>query len=429
MVIKVSEKNKKSSVAKSPKDRRVTLIDRMGSASWKAKIVVLLLIAVLGWFAYKKVSSGSSGKTQYQTSQVEKGTIVSTVSASGKIISSNITNITTQASGTVSKVYVNDGDKVSKGQKLAEVDLDPTGAQNQTQSYSSLISASVGLNSANNSYRSAQATADVVLDAVKGHDRDETLAQKEQRTKAEVARDNAWDGIRAAQVRLVAAQLDYQLTSPIITSPVAGIVKSVTISQGMNLGAAENASGGRTDQRVATIATGGLPLGTFNVSEIDVSKIKPGQKVTITIDSITDSTFTGKVVSVDRVGTTSNNVTTYPAIIQFDISSDKILPNMAATANIIIDTKADVLLVPSTAIQSQNGEYTARVLRNGQEVSQSVEVGLLSDTQTEITSGLSEGDTVITGTVSTTSSATTRSTSVFGGGFGGGVLRVGGGGR
>lgn len=394
------------------------------------KIVIVLVIIGVGWFGYKKLSSGSSQKTQYQTSTVERGTIVSTISSSGKIISSNITNITTQASGTVKKVYVNDGDKVYKGQKLAEVELDPTGAQNQAQAYSSLISASVGLNSADNSYRSAQATAENVLDQVKGHATDETFAQKDQRTKAEVARDNAWDGIRVAQARLVSAQLDYQLTSPVITSPVSGIVRSVTIAEGMNLGAAENASGGRTDQRVATIGTEGFPLGTFNVSEIDVSKIKPGQKATITIDSITDSTFTGKVVSVDRVGTTSNNVTIYPAIVQFDTTSDKILPNMAVTANIIIDTKADVLLAPSTAIQNQNGEYSARLLKNGQEVSQPVEVGLTSDTQTEILSGLSEGNVVITGTVNTSTSSTSgRSTSVFGGGIGGGAFRVGGGGR
>jgi len=416
-------------VAKDSKVSRLTAIKNwFVRTSLIVKILIVLILVGAGWFGYKKLSSTSSQKTQYQTSQVERGTIVSSISASGKIISSNITNITTQASGTVKTVYVNDGDKVSKGQKLAEVELDPKGAQNYASAYSSYISAVVGMNSANNSYRSAQASADVVLDAVKGHDTDETLAQKEQRTKAEVSRDNAYDGLKTAQARFNSASLDYQIASPIITSPVAGIVKSVTIAEGMNLGAAETTSGTRTDQRVATIGTVGFPLGTFSVSEIDVSKIKPGQKVTITIDSITDSTFTGKVVSVDRVGTTSNNVTTYPAIVQFDTTSDKILPNMAATANIIIETKADVLLAPSTSIQNQNGQYTARVLRSGKEESQAVEVGLSSDTQTEILSGLSEGDVVITGTVSATTSQT-RSTSVFGGGFGGGAVRVSGGGR
>jgi hypothetical protein len=97
---------------------------------------------------------------------------------------------------------------------------------------------------------------------------------------------------------------------------------------------------------------------------------------------------------------------------------------MAATANIIIETKTDVLLAPSTSIQNQNGQYTARVLRNGKEESQAVEIGLTSDTQTEIISGLSEGDTVITGTVTT--SSTTRSTSIFGGVGGRGAFRAGG---
>ena len=397
--------------------------------SFIVKALIILVILAFAWFGYKKVTGAGSQKNQYQTSQVEKGTIVSTISASGNIISSNITNITTQASGTVKKVYVNDGDKVNKGQKLAEVELDPAGADNLAQAYSSLISAQVGLDSANNSYRSALASANSVLDQLQGHATDETFAQIDQRTKAEVSRDNAWDGIKTAKARLAAANLDYQVSSPVITAPVAGTVRSVTIAEGMNLGATENASGGRTSQRVATIATVGNPLATFDISEIDVANIKPGQKVTITIDSLPDITFTGKVVSVDRVGSTSNNVTTYPAIVQLDTSSDKILPNMAATANIIIETKTDVLLVPSTAIQSQNGLYTARVLRNGQESSQPVEVGISSDTQMEILSGLSEGDTVITGTITSSSTTTTRSTSVFGGGIGGGAFRVGGGGR
>ena len=85
-------------------------------------------------------------------------------------------------------------------------------------------------------------------------------------------------------------------------------------------------------------------------------------------------------------------------IIQFDTGNAQILPNMAVTANIIIDNKSDVLLVPSVAIQSGS----VRVLKNGQISSVDVETGLTSDTQTEITSGLRQGDTVISAAAATT---------------------------
>ena len=150
----------------------------------------------------------------------------------------------------------------------------------------------------------------------------------------------------------------------------------------------------------------------FRLSEVDVPKVKVGQKVTVTLDSISGSTFTGVVATVDRVGTVSSNVTSYNANIKLDSGSDLILPNMAATANIVLETKTDVLSVPSTALTTQNGQNYAKTLVNGKEVDVPVEVGISSDTDTEITSGLTEGETVITGTT-TTGSASSTTRSVF----------------
>jgi macrolide-specific efflux system membrane fusion protein len=382
----------------------------------KKTIAVVLILIVLGFLGYRTFGKEEAAP-QIQAAQVEKGTIISSVTASGTVNSSNIENVTTQASGTVRKVYVSDGDEVSVGQKLAEINLDVQGEQNYLSASSSYVSAQNSLNSANNSYRQTQASLAVVYDEIKGHDTDETLEMKETRTRAEVANDNAYDGIKTAQVRLSSAAMTLKTSSPTITSPVAGTIKSVTIAEGMNIGAAETASGARANQRIATIGTKGLPIATFNVSEIDVSLVKPGQKATITIDSLPDITFTGKVVSVDRVGTATSGVVNYPVIIKFDTGSDQILPNMTASVSIIIESKNDVLLVPSSAVQTQAGQSTVKVLRNGQQETVSVKIGLISDTQTEIVSGLSEGDTVITGTVS--SGQTLQGEGSPFGGFGG----------
>ncbi|MBL7078416.1 efflux RND transporter periplasmic adaptor subunit [Candidatus Shapirobacteria bacterium] len=385
-------------------------------SSRKRAAIIVVLIILTGFIGQRVISNNKDEKVQPQTTQVERGMIISSVSASGSIISSNIENVTTQASGTVSKVYVSDGDEVYVGQKLAEIDLDVQGEQNHASAYSSYLSAVNSANSANNSYRSTQASLAVVYDEIKGHDDDESLEMKETRTKAEVANDNAYDSVKSAKAKLTSASLAYKTNAPAITAPVAGIVKSVTVAEGMNIGAEETASGGRANQRIATIATEGLPIATFNVSEIDVSSIKPGQKATITLDSITNKTFTGKVVSVDRVGTIANNVTTYPVIIQFDTNSDQILPNMAVTANIVIERKDNALLVPSGSVQSQGEQSFVSVLVGGKPQPVSVEIGLSSDTQTEIVSGLNEGDIIITGAVSTDNNQ--DGDSPFGGGAG-----------
>ena len=387
----------------------------------KGKIFFAICVVIIGLIFWRLLSTKNE-PAQIQTEIVKKGTIVSSVTASGSIISSNIENITTQASGTVKKVYVNDGDFVIKGQLIAEIELDTLGQQNQAQAYSSYISAVVGMNSANNSYRSAQASVDTVLDSLKGHDTDESFAQKETRTKAEVAKDNAYDSLKTAQARLTSASLDYKTNSPYIYAPIAGKVKSVTVAEGMNLGATENASGGAANQRIATIATEGLPIATFNVSEIEVTKVTTGQKATITLDSITDKTFTGQVVSVDRVGSTSNNVTSYPVIIKFDTNSDQILPNMAATANIITDTKSDVLIISSSAINYQGEKTSVTILKNEVQQNISIELGILNDTQAEVVSGLNEEDIIVIGTVSSSTQSSQSQTS--GGSIFGGEVRI-----
>jgi len=304
------------------------------------------------------------------------------------------------------------------GDKIAEIELDQAGRERNASAYTSYIGAINSLNSAKNSYRSSQASLAVVYDAIKGHDTDETLAMKETRTKAEVANDNAYDGIKSAQAKLASAWLSYQLTSPIVTAPIAGNINSIAIVPGMTI-----------DGKIAIIRNESNPLTSFNLSEIDVPRVKIGQKATAILDSLSGKTFTGKVVAVDRIGTTSNNVTSYSVIIQLDTESSEILPNMAANASIIIETKSSVLLVPSAAIQIQGEESLVRVLRNGQEQQMPVQVGLSSDTQTEIISGINEGEEVITGTA-IQSSTSQRGSSVFGGGgfgsFGGGALRPGG---
>jgi len=378
---------------------------------------IFVLIAIV--FGFFRIFSSNKDRVSYQTSKVEKGTIVSTVSASGQVLTTNTLSITTEASGVVKKVYVKDGDKVIAGQKLAEITLDTAGLEKNAAAYASYISAQNGVNSARNSYRSAVASAEKILDEVKGHDSDETFAQKESRTKAEVARDNAYDGMRQAEANLVSASYNYRSTSPVITASFSGVVESVNLVEGMVLTSSSSTTS-INSQRVAVIKGDSLPVVSVSISEVDVPKVKVGQKVTVTLDSLADKTFTGIVATVDRIGTVSSNVTSYNANIKLDASSESILPNMAATANIILETKTGVLIAPTSSIVNTNGEKMARVLKNGAEIQVPVETGIFSDSGIEIISGLSEGDEVITGTLTSGTSSSSQSGSAFSSGFGGG---------
>jgi membrane fusion protein, macrolide-specific efflux system len=396
----------------------------------KKRLVGAVVIVVLLIFGIWRMASTGANKVQYQTSTVQKGTVVSIVSASGRAISTSVLPINTLTSGIVNNVYVKDGDPVVKGQMIATITPDTTGEQTYAQAYSSYISAKNALNQANNSYYTLQAAA---FAASNKFSTDPTLQNLKQDDPAYVQANDAWLAAQAnflnqknqvdqANVNLSNAAINLANSSPTITSPYSGTISNVNLVSGMVITASTNSTTGAvSSQRIAVIQNNATPIINVTLGETDVPNVKIGQKATITFDSITNETFTGVVATVDRIGTVSSNVTSYGVNIKLDSGSNQILPNMAATADIITATATDVLYIPSAALVTQSGQNYAQVLQSGKEVQVPVEVGLSSDTDTVITSGLTEGETVITGTVTATStSSSTRS--VFSTGGGGGAI-------
>lgn len=385
--------------------------------------IILVGLAVAGFLGsrlFKKTPQAT-----YQTTTVEWGTLISTISASGQVLTANIIDVATDATGLVKQVYVSDGDSVVAGQKVLEITLDAAGRQRNASAWTSYLAAQKSVTDAQTSLYGLKSDLLTKEDAFQTVKETTSYATDEERLAFHVAEnnylaskakyDNQATVISQAQLAVNNAWLAYQTSSPVVTAPIAGTVSNLTYAEGMVLGGSQDAT-----PRLAVIRSAGTPLASFNVSEIDVSKVKPGQKATVKLDSLADKTFTGKVLNVDRIGTVTSNVTNYPVVIGLDTNAPEILPNMSATASIILETKDNVLLIPSGAIQKQGDQAVVRVVKVGQEQAVIVETGLTSDTQTEITSGLSEGDEVIT-SATASSGSSTGGRSVFGtGGFGGG---------
>jgi len=401
------------------KNLKKILANRKGTAILAVALIILIFAGV------KVLANKKAATPQYQTATVEKGNLISAVSASGQIIQANIINIATQATGVVNEVLVKDGDKVYVGQTIAKLELDPAGSQASTQAYSAYLSAKNSLVSAQTNLYTLQNTLFVANQKFINDAAARNLATTDPTyieewatwLAAEATYKNQENVIAQAKVNLNNARPTYQQTSATISAPLAGTVDNITLTPGQVTSAAD---------RVAVIKIQGNPIGTFNVSEIDIIKVKPGQKVTVTLDSIADKTFTGVVASVDKIGTVSSGVANYPVTISFDTENEQILPNMSASANIIITSKNNVFLVPSSALQTQNNQTVVRILNKNNQIQYvNVEAGISSDTQTEIISGLDEGETVITGTVSATTSSQSSSVfSSFGRGAGGGTIRI-----
>jgi hypothetical protein len=131
---------------------------------------------------------------------------------------------------------------------------------------------------------------------------------------------------------------------------------------------------------------------------------------------------------MDSLGTLTSGVVSYNVTIGFDSLDPRIKPEMSVSAAIITGVKSDVLLVPNSAVKTQNGNSYVQVLVGQTPENRTVEVGLSNDTQTEIISGINAGDNVVTQTITSGAASTAASTSTSNRG-GLNIPGVGGGGR
>lgn len=215
-----------------------------------------------------------------------------------------------------------------------------------------------------------------------------------------------------------------------VRAPFDGAIAKVSVTNGDTLSANAAVVTFVTKQKIATIS----------LNEVDAAKVKVGQKANITFSAISDLNITGEVIEVDSLGTVSQGVVTYSAKIGFDTQDDRVKPGMSMSAKIIIDSKADALIVPSAAVKTSGSQKYVEMAdekideskataATGVELKnktkrQIVETGLSNDTYIEIISGLNEGDYVIAKSSSSASKTQTQSQtqnsqrSLFGGGGG-----------
>lgn len=221
-----------------------------------------------------------------------------------------------------------------------------------------------------------------------------------------------------------------------VRAPFDGVIASVDAKVG------DAASSGAA---LATLVTNDQ-IAELSLNEVDVAKVSVGQKATLTFDAVPDLTITGSVAEIDQIGTVSQGVVNYDVKINFDTQDDRVKPSMSFSAEIITDSRQDVLTVPNGAVKTANGASYVEVFdpplaaaADSQAGTISltppervpVEVGLSNDTDTEIVSGLTEGEQVVARTVAPSTTAATAAPSLIGGnaratGGGNATFRAGG---
>jgi len=169
-------------------------------------------------------------------------------------------------------------------------------------------------------------------------------------------------------------------------------------------------------------------------AETDASKLKAGQQAQVSINAVPGSSLTATVQSVDPTSTVVSNVVEYGVTLQFTAGQQDLAAlKMGQTASVSVttDSVTNVLYVPSAAVTSFGGQSFVTVVDGKTQTQTPVQVGVVGDTSTEITSGVSEGEQILLSsrTASTSTTGTRGGTGGFGGGAGGFGGGAAGGGR
>lgn len=365
---------------------------------------IIALVIIGGSYYWYAKTHPSTQPVQYVTAAAEKGTLTTSISGSGNIIVDQSVNIDPTITGTVANLSVGIGDTVKKGQALFTIVNDQLGIS-ANQAAASYVQAQGSLASSKASEK--QARFDLEHSTTGGSDQKKILKNKI--SSAQISLDAANQNVEVAKEKYQSA-LDDSAKRKVI-APIDGTVNAINIKNGDDLSKLSSGSSRQVPMVIGDLST---MKAQVQINEVDVPNVSLGQKATMTFNSVTGLTVTGKVEKMDSLGTVAQGVVNYNATISFDTLDPRIKPGMSVSASIITGVKQDVIIVPNSAVKTQGTDNYVEVLNSGTTPQQAaVQVGAVNNTDTEIVSGLNVGDKVVIRTINpgTATAATSNSSS------------------
>jgi HlyD family secretion protein len=374
----------------------------------KRTLILGGLVLVLAGGAFAAFHRPSTILDPSKIGSIEKGDVARSVVATGKVQPLTKVDVKSKASGIVKKLYVHYGDQVKTGQLLAELDKEQLVA-GVAEGRANLLAAEAAyernrveaegpdlpfLKSALERARKLSAdgliSPSLLDDAAKAYEMG--------RNKQTAARSNA--AVSKAEVAKAAAMLDRVLTdlkNATIVSPMDGLV----LSRDVEVGDAVSSILVMGSQATLIMTLGDVSdvyvLG--KVDEADIGKVFLGQTARIVVESFKDKSFGGKVTKISPLGKEKDNVTTFEVRVSIKNPSGELKVNMSANAEIILEEKKAVLLLPESAVLYDKDRKASvevpdpKAPQGRRKVA--VQTGISNGVKTELKDGLKEGDKIV----------------------------------
>jgi HlyD family secretion protein len=423
--------------------------------------VVLAALAAVGGYLY--TGNKSFDPKDYVVEKAHVGDITSSVSATGVLQAKVTVLVGTEVSGTIRKILVDHNYPVKKGEVLVKLDqelfktqvdqaranvmnakaklqeMESNRGMTSSGVVTSIDQAKANLAKAEADYKRDQiliktgSTSQQELDTtrqtytVDKSQYEEALAEKDKNAVLDAQIAEARAAVDQAQANLQTAETN--LSKTVITSPMDGVVIDRTVEVGQTVAASFSTP------NLLTIGDLFIMQVAISIDEADVGQAKVGQKTTFTVDAFPDHIFKGTLSQIYYAPITVQNVVTYTGIIEIKNEKGLLRPGMTANIKIITGEKKGAILIPSSALRvkipgakdkkagkdkGRRGKTIWVMQKDGPKAVQVV-TGMTDLTNTEVVSGLKEGDPVVTDYIGQTKSG---DSSQGGGGHPGGGMRM-----
>ncbi|MEH6356278.1 MAG: efflux RND transporter periplasmic adaptor subunit [Marinobacter sp.] len=339
------------------------------------------------FWAYRHFYAASNNTADVTTAAVSRGDIDVLVSATGVLEPSNFVDVGAQVSGLLDVIHVRVGESVSKDQLLADIDptiylarVDANRAQLKNQQAqladrkAQLTLADIQYQRQNNLFREDATTQENLQIA------EASLAS----ARAQLAMLQAQLEQTASTLRAEEANLDYAR----IYSTMEGTVVSITARQGQTLNTSQQAP---VLMRIADLSSMKVRA---QVSEADVGRLAPGDKVYFTTLGEPGKQIYGQLDYIEPTPEVLNNVVLYNAFFNVPNEAGRLLPSMTAQVFFVVEQARDILRVPAATVV---GGQVWLQQGSGELVQRKIEVGISNRIYTEVRDGLADGDLVVTG--------------------------------
>ena len=368
-------------------------------------IVFIVLIFIAIYFLYGKFFKQEEAPKAL-TTRLEKGDIRGTVTAAGEVYARDLVDVGAQVSGQIKKLYVKVGDKVQKGDMIAQIDS-VTQENEIAQQKAQLLIHEANLASAKIAAANAKTQYNRELELYKRNAASKEAVENAKNSAAlkEAEQKQIEAQIEQTKLQLSTAETNFGYTK--ITAPISGTIVSMPVEEGKTV------NSNQTTPTIVKIADLSKMEIKMQIAEGDISKVKVGMDVEYSILSDLDNIKKAKIYKIDPGLTTlsdgtydktssgssssssSDSAIYFYAKMLVDNENDFLKIGMTTENNIIVSEANNTSYLPTSVIKRDGrGDYVT--VLNGKEPEQRyVKTGVSDDLNTEILSGLDEKDEVL----------------------------------